>query len=165
MELNHHLLHVGQVSSPLDHGIVLSVTEVGIEPTESRGSRPRRFSCLRTRPFVLFEKWRVRESHPAVKAYEAPMGTGPPAMRENGSECVGTELNRQSLKAGELRPLELANAQPTQMNQVTRVGVEPTDHEGFGHRRCLPIGRCRWSTPLCRIAYRAVMSRSVPEGI
>ena len=52
MELNHRRLHVGQVSSTLDHGIVLTVTEVGIEPTESRGSRPRRFSCLRTRPFV-----------------------------------------------------------------------------------------------------------------
>ena len=53
MELNHRLLHVGQVSSPLDNGIVLTVTEVGIEPTESRGPRPRRFSCLRTRPYVL----------------------------------------------------------------------------------------------------------------
>ena len=49
MELNHRLPYVEQVSSPLDHGIKLSVTEVGIEPTESRGSRPRRFSCLRTR--------------------------------------------------------------------------------------------------------------------
>ena len=43
-------LDVGQVSSPLDHGIRLSVTEVGVEPTESRGSRPRRFASLRTRP-------------------------------------------------------------------------------------------------------------------
>ena len=56
MELNHRRLHVGQVSSPLDHGIVLSVTEVGIEPTESRGSRPRRFSCLRTQPFASVRK-------------------------------------------------------------------------------------------------------------
>ena len=53
MELNHRRLHVGQVSSTLDHGIVLTVTEVGIEPTESRGSRPRRFACLRTQPFVF----------------------------------------------------------------------------------------------------------------
>ncbi len=52
MELNHRLLHVGQVSLPFDYGIVLSVTEVGIEPTESRGSRPRRFPYLRTQPFV-----------------------------------------------------------------------------------------------------------------
>ncbi len=59
------------------------------------------------------------------------MGTGPPAMRENGSEFVWTELNRQSLKAGGLQPLELTNAQPTQMKQLTRVGVEPTDHEGL----------------------------------
>ena len=80
------------------------------------------------------------------------MGTGPPAMREIGSECVGTELNRQSLEAGGLQPLELANAQPTQMNQVTRVGVEPTDHEGLSFAAlpdCVP---------------RRVM-KCVPEGI
>ena len=59
------------------------------------------------------------------------MGTGPPAMTEVESECVGTELNRQSPEAGGLQPLELANAQPTQMKLVTRVGVEPTDHEGL----------------------------------
>ena len=29
-------LHVTQVSSPLDHGIKLSVTEVGVEPTGTR---------------------------------------------------------------------------------------------------------------------------------
>ena len=51
----------------------LSVTEVGVEPTESRGSRPRRFASLRTR------SWRVRGSHPAVQAYEARLSTGPPA--------------------------------------------------------------------------------------
>jgi len=130
MELNHRRLHVGQVSSPLDHGIVLTMTEMGIEPTESRGSRPRRFSCLRTRPLAADwkYKWRVRESHPAVEAYEAPMGTGPPAMRGIGSECVGTELNRQSLKAGGLRPLGLANAQPTQLNSCH---VEESVPEGI----------------------------------
>ena len=31
-------LHVAQVSSPLDHGIKLSVTEVGVEPTGTRFS-------------------------------------------------------------------------------------------------------------------------------
>jgi hypothetical protein len=31
-------LHVAQVSSPLDHGINLSVTEVGVEPTGTRFS-------------------------------------------------------------------------------------------------------------------------------
>ena len=36
------------------------------------------------------------------------MGTGPPAMRENGSECVGTELDRQRPKAGGLQSLELS---------------------------------------------------------
>ena len=45
-------LHVTQASSPLDHGIV-SVTEVGVEPTKSRGSRPRRFADLRTRPIQV----------------------------------------------------------------------------------------------------------------
>jgi hypothetical protein len=149
MELNHRLLHVGQVSLPLDHGIVLSVTEVGIEPAiwSYRGPSlhpPYRSAagpcwhldlaavpvCVLGRLFQ-FEKWRVRESHPAVKAYEAPMGTGPPAMREIGSQCVGTELNRQSPKAGGLRPLGLANAQPTRLKLVTRVGVETTDHEGL----------------------------------
>jgi hypothetical protein len=59
------------------------------------------------------------------------MGTGPPAMTEIESKCVGTELNRQSPKAGGLRPLGLANAQPTRLKLVTRVGVEPTDHEGL----------------------------------
>ena len=59
------------------------------------------------------------------------MGTGPPAMTEIESECVGTELNRQSPEAGGLQPLELASAQSTQLKTVTRVGVEPTDHEGL----------------------------------
>ena len=30
---------------------------------------------------VLGRKWRVRGSHPAVRAYEAPMSTGPPAVK------------------------------------------------------------------------------------
>ena len=38
-------------------------------------SRPSRFSGLRTRPY----KWRVQESHLAVRAYEAQMSTSPPA--------------------------------------------------------------------------------------
>jgi hypothetical protein len=42
-------LVVTQASSPPDHGII-QVTGVRIELTKSRGSRPRRFSCLRTRP-------------------------------------------------------------------------------------------------------------------
>ena len=41
------------------------------------------------------------------------------------------EMSAQSPKAGGLQPLELANAQPTQLKTVTRVGVEPTDHEGL----------------------------------
>lgn len=31
--------------------------------------------------FLSWQEWRVRESHPAVVAYEASMGTGPPAMK------------------------------------------------------------------------------------
>ena len=75
MELNHRLLHVTQVSSPLDHGIVLSVTEVGVEPTRTRPSTSPLCQGLRTRPV----KWPVQVSHLAVGAYEAPLGSGPPA--------------------------------------------------------------------------------------
>ena len=53
------------------------------------------------------------------------MGTGPPAMTEIESKCVGTELNRQSPKAGGLRPLELANAQPTRLTSYRRVKSVP----------------------------------------
>ena len=53
------------------------------------------------------------------------MGTGPPAMTEIESKCVGTELNRQSPKAGGLQPLELANAQPTRMNLFGLVKKRP----------------------------------------
>ncbi len=59
------------------------MTEVRVELTESRGSRPRRFACLRTWPCYwnpVCLKWRVQESHLAVEAYEAPMSTRPPAM-------------------------------------------------------------------------------------
>ena len=54
----------------------IRLTEVGVEPTESPGSRPGRFSDLRTRPIQS----RVRGSHPASQAYEARLSTGPPAM-------------------------------------------------------------------------------------
>jgi hypothetical protein len=64
-----------QASSPLDHGI-MSVTRVGVEPTKSRGSRPRRFACLRTRPSASSGSG---SRTPAVQAYEARMSTGPPA--------------------------------------------------------------------------------------
>ena len=42
-------LDVDQASLPLDHGID-RVTGVRVELTNSRGSRPRRFTSLRTRP-------------------------------------------------------------------------------------------------------------------
>jgi hypothetical protein len=60
MELNHRFLHVAQVSLPLSYEVAFvssqtsqAMTEVGVEPTESRGSRPRRFSILRTRPLGI----------------------------------------------------------------------------------------------------------------
>ena len=71
------LLHVTQASSPLDHGIMLSVTRVGVEPTKSPRPQRDRFTCLRT---WSFRKWRVRGLRPAVPAYEARMSTGPPAI-------------------------------------------------------------------------------------
>ena len=70
-------LHVTQASSPLDHGIVVSrVIRVGIEPTDSQ------VLGLLALPFCVPDrsKSRVRGSHPAVQAYEARMGIGPPAM-------------------------------------------------------------------------------------
>ena len=73
-------------------------------------------------------------------------------MTEIESECVGTELKRQSPEAGGLQPLELASAQSTQLKTVTRVGVEPTDHEGLSFAAlpdCVP---------------RRVL-KCVPEGI
>ena len=65
-------LDVTQASLPLDHGIVL-VTGVRVELTNSRGSRPRRFTSLRTRPL------QVRVLHPTDWAYEARLSTGSPA--------------------------------------------------------------------------------------
>ena len=67
-----NFLDVAQASSPLDHGIV-RVTGVRVELTNSRGSRPRRFTNLRTRPL------QVRVSHPTGWAYEARLSTGSPA--------------------------------------------------------------------------------------
>jgi hypothetical protein len=55
-------LDVSQASLPLDHGIRLSVTEVGVEPTKSRGSRPRRFARLRTRPISSGSGSRTRRA-------------------------------------------------------------------------------------------------------
>lgn len=51
------------------------VVETGVEPAESLGSRPSRFSGLRTQP----NRWRVQESHLAVRAYEAQLSAGSPA--------------------------------------------------------------------------------------
>ena len=57
------------------------MTEVGVEPTHSPGSRPGRFANLRTRPSSLdvshAGKWPVQVSHLAVEAYETSLGAGP----------------------------------------------------------------------------------------
>ncbi len=59
------------------------MTEVGVEPTKSPGSRPGRFANLRTRPndFIVpqQDKLPVQVSHLAVEAYETSLGAGPPA--------------------------------------------------------------------------------------
>ena len=76
-------LHVAQASLPLDHGIVVSrVIRVGIEPTESQ------VLGLFALPVCVpdLSKSRVRGSHPAVQAYEARMGTGPPAIFSDEGE-------------------------------------------------------------------------------
>ena len=62
-------LDVAQASLPLDHGIK-SVTEVGVEPTKSRGSRPRRFASLRTRPISSGSGGRTRRAE-LMKLYWA----------------------------------------------------------------------------------------------
>jgi hypothetical protein len=59
------------------------VTGVRVELTESRGSRPRRFTSLRTRPCGRAcpsrAKLQARVSHPTVRAYEAQLSTCSPA--------------------------------------------------------------------------------------
>jgi hypothetical protein len=104
-ESNPDFLVAGQVSfrwtsSPGNNPF--QVTEVGVEPTYSRGSRPRRFSGLRTRPrwpavaypaphgrqvptrpsfALMFSARQVAGPGvaPGDGAYETPLGTGPPA--------------------------------------------------------------------------------------
>jgi hypothetical protein len=71
-------LVVIQASSPLDRGIMLQVTEVGVEPTGTRLSTSPLFQFA----YPVIIKSRVRGSHPAVQAYEARLGTGPPAVRK-----------------------------------------------------------------------------------
>ncbi len=80
MESNHRSpgCHPGVFAiGPRDLPFFLSVTEVGVEPTKSSGSRPDRFASLRTQSYC---KWRVRGSHPTGKAYETSLSTGSPAL-------------------------------------------------------------------------------------
>jgi hypothetical protein len=72
MESNHRFLDVNQASSPLDHGIV-QVAEVGVEPTKSRGSRPRRFAKF-AYPAVF--QLQAPVSNRAHGPYESQLGTG-----------------------------------------------------------------------------------------
>jgi hypothetical protein len=72
-----------------------------------------------------FEKWRVRESHPTVKAYEAPMGTGPPASLSSAIKAENEHGKLQvpvSNRADRPYESQLGTSPPA----VTRAGVEPT---------------------------------------
>jgi hypothetical protein len=130
------LLGVIQASLPLDHGIILSVTEAGVEPAKSPGSRPGRSACLRTRP------WRVRGLHPAVQAYEARMSTGPPASSCRPRYRTGHTGHDQPSVGARSR---LGTSQTC--NRVTkgRVELPRPDQPSVGARHdvlsvaCLPI--------------------------
>ena len=72
-----------------------------------------------------FEKWRVRESHPTVKAYGAPMGTGPPASLSSAIKAANEHGKLQvpvSNRADRPYESQLGTSPPA----VTRAGVEPT---------------------------------------
>lgn len=66
------------------------VTGVRVELTKSRGSRPRRFTSLRTRPLRRAcpsrAKLQARVSHPTVRAYEAQLSTCSPASVSDQGE-------------------------------------------------------------------------------
>ena len=109
------------------------VDRVGIEPTSPilQGSvaavGPARLREVRpgvepglppyhggVRPRAPTDQWRVRGSHPAVVAYEASMGAGPPAITQirnpnvetrPGSPC-GIRTRIAGLKAQHPEPLE-----------------------------------------------------------
>ena len=70
MESNHRFLDVTQVSSPLDHGTVLSVDPLGIAP---------RFPACDAGVFLLDDEpdtvWKVRGSRSILKA--RPQGLEP----------------------------------------------------------------------------------------
>ena len=84
------------------------------------------------------------------------------------SESVGRNMKRgaivvfESTVFGSQLPFEMAsitnrqcrtNAQPTQTNSLTRMGVEPTKSRRF-RAPTMTSGRHRWATPLFQIAYR-----------
>ena len=73
------LLAVDQASSPLDHGIA----------SDRGGSRTHRHEALDLAAMpvcVPGRKWRVRELHPAVQAYETRLSLRPPAVAGPGIE-------------------------------------------------------------------------------
>src|SRR6185369_9013165 len=67
-----------------------SVTGVRVELTKSRGSRPRRFTSLRTRSYRRARpsraKLQARVLHPTVRAYEAQLSAGSPASKSDQGE-------------------------------------------------------------------------------
>jgi hypothetical protein len=117
------------------------VTEAGVEPAKSRGSRPRRFSNLRTRP------WRVRVMLPAIQAYETRMSTGPPAShlklqapvsnrahRPYGSQlgtcraCIRTRMPTNAARrcpGHDVLTVACLPVSPHGHHQVARAGIEP----------------------------------------
>lgn len=149
----------------------MRVTGVGVEPTKSRGSRPRRFASLRTRPchakranrrdLTSNDQFQVFISSSASR--HAPFVGGVGCQEADlsfvicASKCVGQESNLHCPKAGGLQPLGHANAQPTRSVSVARVGIEPTESRRFELRR------------FAGIAYRAIVQAShltsVLEGI
>lgn len=73
------LLVVTQASSPLGYGIISDRGGRRTHKIATFRAPTLRWSVTALPVCVLGRKWRVRGSHPAVRAYEAPMSTGPPA--------------------------------------------------------------------------------------
>ena len=151
MELNHRLLHVGQVSLPFDYEIVSSVTEVGIEPAISyyRGpslhppyqsaAGPCWHLDLAAFPVCVpgrlcwFEKWRVRESHPAFRAYEAPNGHWPTRIDPCG-------IRTHSIHGS--KPRWSASCLPSHIHAGAQSEIRTHNHSILS-RVALPIGVSR----------------------
>jgi hypothetical protein len=139
MESNHRFLDVNQASSPLDHGIV-QVAEVGVEPTKSRGSRPRRFASLRTRPsFSCRPRYRAGPTD-RMKVSWAPAA---PAMSDQGETRTPTPPRADVLSVVCLPVAPLGQSDPcgNRTRLASLRGSCPTDRR---------TGQSSRHTPLCR---------------